>query len=54
LPERLTLVDWTMANGQIVGVGGKCLDSLGETDAEGVPLIITTCNNSPSQHWQMH
>jgi hypothetical protein len=41
-------------NGQITGVGGRCLDSLGETDAEGVPLIITSCTGAPTQQWQVH
>ena len=45
---------WTLANGQVVGIGGKCLDSLGGTEEEGVPLTITTCNGSPSQQWQVH
>ncbi|MGA2397138.1 MAG: ricin-type beta-trefoil lectin domain protein [Steroidobacteraceae bacterium] len=45
---------WIYANGQITGIGGKCLDSLGETDAEGVPLIITSCTGAPTQQWQVH
>src|ERR1700723_1792444 len=45
---------WNVANGQITGIGGKCLDSLGETDAEGVPLLITACSSSPTQQWQIH
>ena len=45
---------WTLANGQVVGIGGKCLDSLAGTEEDGVPLIITSCSGAPSQQWQVH
>ena len=42
---------WNIANGQITGVGGSCLDVQGSSPVDGAPVIYVTCNGSPSQHW---
>jgi hypothetical protein len=42
---------WNLANGQITGVGGSCLDVQGSAPVDGAPVIYVTCNGSPSQKW---
>lgn len=44
---------WTLANGQITGIGGACLDVQGSAPVDGAGVIYVTCNGSPSQHWTM-
>ena len=44
---------WTIANGQIVGIGGKCLDIAGASAQDHATLIIATCTSSPSQQWSV-
>jgi hypothetical protein len=44
---------WGVSNGQIVGIGGKCLDSMRGGTADGTPLIIVTCSNNPTQQWSL-
>ena len=46
--------NWTVANGTIVGIGGKCLDIGGGAPANWSPLIIATCSGSPGQRWAVH
>ena len=38
-------------NGQIVGVGGFCVDVQGSAPKDGASVIYTPCNGSPSQNW---
>jgi hypothetical protein len=42
---------WNIANGQITGIGGSCLDVSGGAPVDGARVIYVTCNGSPSQHW---
>ncbi len=42
---------WSAKNGQIIGVGGSCLDVEGSAPADGARVIGVTCNGSPSQNW---
>lgn len=42
---------WNVANGQITGIGGSCLDVNGASPVDGARVIYVTCNGSPSQHW---
>ena len=44
---------WSISNGQIIGIGGKCLDVSGGGTADTTPLIIATCSASPSQQWSV-
>jgi hypothetical protein len=44
---------WTLANGQIMELGGKCLDVMGESAQDHAQLIIATCSSSPSQQWSI-
>ncbi|MFD5700500.1 CAP domain-containing protein [Streptomyces lasiicapitis] len=37
--------------GQVVGLGGKCLDVRGGSTGNGTPVQIHTCNNTESQRW---
>jgi hypothetical protein len=46
--------NWTVANGHIVGIGGKCLDVAGGGMSDFVPLTINSCSGSPSQQWSLH
>lgn len=41
------------SNGQIIGIGGKCLDVSGGGTADTTPLIIAPCSASPSQQWSV-
>ena len=42
---------WNVKNGQIVGVGGSCMDVEGSNALDGARVIGVTCNGSPSQNW---
>ena len=42
---------WNAKNGQIVGVGGSCMDVEGSSPLDGARVIGVTCNGSPSQNW---
>jgi Ricin-type beta-trefoil lectin domain len=42
---------WNVKNGQIVGVGGSCMDVQGSNAVDGAQVIGVACNGSPSQHW---
>lgn len=42
---------WNLKNGQIVGVGGSCLDVEGSSPLDGARVIGVSCNGSPSQQW---
>jgi hypothetical protein len=42
---------WNVKNGQIVGVGGSCMDVEGSKPLDGARVIGVTCNGSPSQNW---
>jgi hypothetical protein len=42
-----------LANGQIVGIGGKCIDVVGGHAQDHAALIIATCTSSPSQQWSV-
>jgi alpha-galactosidase len=44
---------WSVSNGQIVGIGGKCLDSMRGGTTDGTPLIIVSCSSSPTQQWTL-
>ncbi|HEY0800038.1 MAG TPA: ricin-type beta-trefoil lectin domain protein [Steroidobacteraceae bacterium] len=44
---------WTISNGQIIGLGGKCLDVLGGSTSDTTPLILATCSSSASQQWSV-
>jgi hypothetical protein len=44
---------WALANGQIVGIGGKCLDVSGGGVQDHAMLIIAACTSSPSQQWSV-
>ena len=38
----------------VVGIGGKCVDVQGGAPYNQAPLILSTCNGSPSQQWRVH
>jgi hypothetical protein len=42
---------WSFNNGNIVGVGGFCLDVQGSAAIEGAPILYVPCNGRPSQNW---
>ncbi len=42
---------WNIANGQITGIGGSCLDVNGAAAVDGARVIYVHCNGSPSQQW---
>ena len=44
---------WSINNGQIIGVGGACLDVQGGAATDGAGVIFVTCNGSPSQNWSV-
>ncbi|HYC09153.1 MAG TPA: ricin-type beta-trefoil lectin domain protein [Steroidobacteraceae bacterium] len=44
---------WNIADGQITGVGGSCLDVQGGAPVDGAQVIYVACNGSPSQHWSV-
>jgi hypothetical protein len=45
--------NWSIKNGQIVGVGGSCMDVQGSNAADGARVISVGCNGSPSQQWSL-
>lgn len=42
---------WTFNNGNIVGVGGFCVDVQGSASSEGAPINYVPCDGRPSQNW---
>jgi Ricin-type beta-trefoil lectin domain len=44
---------WNVKNGQIVGVGGSCMDVEGSNALDGARVIGVSCNGSPSQNWTL-
>jgi hypothetical protein len=42
---------WSIRDGQIVGLGNKCLTETGGISADQTPLILSSCNQSPGQQW---
>src|SRR5271163_882910 len=42
---------WTISNGQVMGMGGSCLDVQGSDAADGAQIIIVACNGKLSQKW---
>ena len=38
--------------GQIVGVGGFCVDVMGSAPNDGARVIYTPCSGAPSQNWR--
>ena len=42
---------WNVKNGQIVGVGGSCMDVEGSNALDGARVLGVACNGSPSQRW---
>jgi hypothetical protein len=44
---------WNVKNGQIVGVGGSCMDVEGSNALDGARVIGVTCNGSLSQNWTL-
>jgi Ricin-type beta-trefoil lectin domain len=44
---------WSLSNGQVVGIGGKCLDVLGGGTSDRTPLMIATCSAAVSQQWSV-
>jgi serine protease len=39
--------------GQIIGIGGNCLDVQGSQPVDGSRIIVVACNGRPSQNWGM-
>lgn len=44
---------WNVKNGQIIGVGGSCMDVQGSNALDGARVISVGCNGSPSQQWSL-
>jgi hypothetical protein len=44
---------WNLKNGQIIGVGGSCMDVQGSNALQGAHVISVGCNGSPSQQWYL-
>jgi hypothetical protein len=42
---------WTISNGQVIGIGGSCLDVQGSAAVDGAQIIIVACNGRASQKW---
>jgi hypothetical protein len=42
---------WTLSNGQIIGMSGVCLDVMGSAPRDGAAVIIVHCNGSNSEKW---
>ena len=40
---------WSLRNGQIIGIGGRCLD--GQSAAPGSPIVLAACTDAASQRW---
>ncbi|WP_405574916.1 ricin-type beta-trefoil lectin domain protein [Streptomyces sp. NBC_01167] len=41
------------ADGQITGLGGKCVDVAGASNANGTPVQLYDCNGSNAQRWSL-
>jgi hypothetical protein len=44
---------WSIRDGQIVGIGNKCLTETGGISADQTPLILFSCNENPGQLWSV-
>jgi hypothetical protein len=44
---------WTIANGQIIGLSGMCLDVMGSAPNDGAQVIIVHCNGRESEKWAL-
>ncbi|RZU51134.1 glucosylceramidase [Krasilnikovia cinnamomea] len=62
LPARTSATfTWTGAQsgggsgrtGQVVGLGGKCVDVAGANPANGTPVQLYDCNGTPAQSWTL-
>jgi hypothetical protein len=42
---------WTINNGQVMGMGGSCLDVQGSAAVDGAQIIVVACNGRLSQKW---
>jgi Ricin-type beta-trefoil lectin domain len=42
---------WNVKNGQIIGVGGSCMDVEGSNALAGARVVGVSCNGGPSQNW---
>src|SRR5271168_1434721 len=42
---------WTISNGQVMGMAGSCLDVQGSAAVDGAQIIIVACNGRLSQKW---
>jgi hypothetical protein len=45
--------NWNLKNGEIIGVGGSCMDVEGSNAVDGARVISVGCNGSPSQQWSL-
>src|ERR1700677_2717153 len=45
--------EWTIANGQITGLSGVCLDVMGSAPNDGAQVIIVHCNGRSSEKWAL-
>ena len=45
---------WTASNGNLIGVGGKCIDVEDGNQAPGARLVLATCSGRPTQRWISH
>lgn len=41
----------TKPTGQILGIGGKCLDDKGSSTTSGNPILLYTCTGNANQRW---
>jgi hypothetical protein len=46
--------NWSAVNGTITGIGGQCIDIGGGEPSIAAPLVLATCNGSPSQQCVIH
>jgi hypothetical protein len=44
---------WSLDNGRVVGLGGKCLDVQWAQTANGTPVQLYTCNGTDAQKWSL-
>ena len=44
---------WVLQHGQIVGVGGSCLDVQDGASTDGTAVIFVACNGRPGQSWSV-
>jgi hypothetical protein len=47
-----TTLAGTAHAGDVVGLGGKCLDVKGKKSDDGTPTQLWQCNGGPNQKWQ--